>query len=104
MTTIVVLSDQVIALSFTVALALLAGCAGAHIGRPLPVDPRETLKVGHHRKSDAVRELGQPYRVSTDSRGRELLTYVWADGAGEGNKCIIALNENEVIYLVECMP
>lgn len=85
------------------AFRLLGGCAGAQIGRPLPCDPRTALRIGHHKKSDALRALGQPYRTSTDSRGRELLTYVWADGRGEGRKCIIALNENEIVYLIECL-
>ena len=83
---------------------LVAGCGSAKIGRPFKIDPRRELKVGHDQKADVERKMGRPYRRFVDSKGHEVFTYVWADGKGRGQKCLIAFNENNVIYLVEVAP
>jgi hypothetical protein len=74
------------------------------IGRRFAVNPQTALKVGHDQKSDVLRKMGQPYRRFVDSEGREVFTYVWADGRGAGQKAIIAFNRNNVVYLVEVVP
>jgi hypothetical protein len=76
-------------------------CAGPQIGRPFPIDPVRELKLGYDEKADVLREMGQPYRSFVDSQGHEVFVYVWADGRGGGQKCLIAFNENDVVYLVE---
>lgn len=89
----------------TVAGSLQAfGCARVTIGAPFQIDPHKELKIGHDRKSDVLRKMGQPYRSFVDSLGHEVFTYVWADGQGTGKKCVIAFNQNEVVYLVETVP
>ena len=45
--------------------------------------------------------MGQPYRRTLDTRGRVLLTYVWADGQGGGETCLVALNEDGIVALVD---
>ena len=86
-----------------VPIALMA-CASPQIGRPFPIDPVRELKVGYDEKTDVLREMGQPYRSFVDSQGHEVFVYVWADGRGGGQKCLIAFNENDVVYLVEMAP
>jgi hypothetical protein len=90
-------------LIFVALLTLAAGCS-VSLGRRFNTDPRAQIKVGFHQKEDVLRELGQPYRVSVDSRGREVFTYLWADGSGAGQKCLVAFNDNSVSYLVDCSP
>jgi hypothetical protein len=85
------------------AVAVMA-CANPQIGRPFPIDPLRELKVGYDEKADVLREMGQPYRSFVDSQGHEVFVYVWADGRGGGQKCLIAFNENDVVYLVELAP
>lgn len=95
-------------LATTVLLCLgvlaLSACSPVVLGRRLGVDPRLTFKVGHHEKADVLRELGEPYRRFTDSQGNEVFTYLWVDGLGGGQKCTVAFNQNNVIYLVEVVP
>ena len=74
------------------------------IGARFPIDPQKELKVGHDQKADVVRKMGQPYRKFIDSQGHEVFTYVWANGRGGGQKCVIAFNQNDVVYLVEVAP
>jgi hypothetical protein len=81
-----------------------AACSAVKIGRPFAVDPRGDLKVGHDRKADVVKKMGEPYRRFVDSGGHEVFTYVYADGNGGGSKAIIAFNKNDVVYLVEVVP
>ena len=45
--------------------------------------------------------MGPPYRSVIDKRGQEVLTYVWADGRGGGEKCLIVLNKNGIVSVVE---
>ncbi len=80
------------------------GCATVSLGRQFAADPRTTVKVGLHSKQDIVAAVGPPVRTFLDSRGREVFTYLWADGRGAGEKCLIAFNENAIVYLVECTP
>ncbi len=86
------------------AATLLAGCGSVSIGRRFPINPVAELKVGHDQKQDVIRKMGQPYRRFVDSQGHEVFTYVWADGNGAGQKCVIAFNKNNVVYLVEVAP
>lgn len=89
------------AITALLLLLFMVACASVSLGRRFPIDPAAELKVGHDRKADVLRKMGKPYRSSVDSEGREILTYVWADGDGHGEKCVIALNKNNVVYLVE---
>ena len=82
----------------------LAACGTARIGRPLAIDPRRELKIGHDHKDDVLRKMGQPHRSFVDDNGHEVFAYVWADGRGGGQKVLIAFNENGVVYLVEVAP
>jgi hypothetical protein len=79
-------------------------CTSMALGRRFPIDPRSGLKIGHDQKRDVLRKMGQPYRRFVDTEGREVFTYVWADGKGQGQKAIIAFNANDVVYLVEVAP
>ena len=60
----------------------------------------ELRKVGHDTEKDVVTKMGQPFRRTTDAQGRAVLTYVWADGKGHGEKCVIAFNKNGLVYVV----
>ena len=88
---------------FALAVTVLA-CTNLRLGRRFPIDPRSELKIGHDQKTDVLRKMGQPYRRFVDSEGREVFSYVWADGEGQGQKAIIAFNNNDVVYLVEVAP
>ena len=79
-------------------------CGPLWLGRRFQADPQTALKVGHDQKSDVLRKLGRPYRSFVDSEGREVFTYLWADGRGNGQKAVIAFNKNNVIYLIEVAP
>ena len=72
--------------------------------RIVQFDPLSEIKIGHDQKQDVLRKMGPPYRAFVDSRGHEVLTYVWANGKGAGRKYLIALNENDVVYLIEVAP
>ena len=87
-----------------VAALGLAACSPLVLGRPFKVDPRSEIKVGHDLKADVLRKMGDPYRRSVDSEGHEMLVYVFADGKGEGQKCVVAFNKNDVAYVVEVAP
>ena len=86
------------------ALVASTACVPLVIGRPFQVDPRAAIKVGYDAKADVVRKMGEPYRRSVDAEGHEAYVYVWADGDGGGQKCIVAFNKNDVAYLVEVAP
>lgn len=83
-----------------VCLAMLAACSPLRLGQPFRTDPTK-IKVGHDSRQDVLAKMGGPYRAATDSRGQEVLTWVWADGRGKGEKCIVVLNKNGVVSLVE---
>ena len=90
-----------------VAVLLLCGsvaCGPLWLGARFPINPQTDLKIGHDQKSDVLRKLGRPYRTFVDSAGREVFTYLWADGEGNGEKAVIAFNKNNVIYLIEVSP
>lgn len=91
-------------LIISLALFAVTACAPTRIGRNYRVDPRATIKVGYDSKRDVAKKMGPPFRKSVDSQGREIFTYVWADGNGAGEKCIVAFNKNGVAYLVEVYP
>ncbi len=79
-------------------------CMPIRLGRRFPINPQTDLKVGHDQKTDVLRKMGRPQRSFIDSEGREVFTYLWADGRGNGQKALIAFNKNNVIYLVEVSP
>ena len=84
-----------------VIVSLVFGaCGGVQLGRPFP-EPTSTLKIGYDREADVIAKMGAPYRRTLDSRGRLLLTYLWADGEGQGQTCLVALNEDGVVALVD---
>jgi hypothetical protein len=90
-----------------IVVALVCGslaCTPIWLGRRFQADPQTALKVGHDQKSDVLRKMGRPYRKFVDSQGREVFTYLWADGNGNGQKAVIAFNKNNVIYLIEVSP
>ena len=82
------------------AVTLSSACGPLVLGSPFRSDPAK-IKVGHDAKKDVIAKLGAPYRTAMDSRGQEVLTYVWADGRGRGEKAIIVLNKNGMVSLVE---
>ena len=81
-----------------------AACASTSLGRRFAVNPLDAIKVGHDQKKDILKKMGRPYRRSVDSRGREVFTYLWADGKGAGQKCTIGFNKSDVVYVVEVYP
>ena len=83
--------------------ASLFACGGAQLGRPYP-EPTTTLKVGYDREGDVLAKMGAPYRRTLDSRGRMLFTYLWADGKGAGQSCLVAFNEDGIVSLVDVAP
>jgi hypothetical protein len=89
---------------FVTFVVLLFGCAPLTLGRPFGADPALEIKAGHDLRKDVIGKMGQPFRRGVDSRGREIFTYVWADGVGGGSKCLIAFNKNGVVSLVEVTP
>ena len=90
---------------FALAIACaLAGCGSMGLGVRFPINPSTDIKIGHDRVADVVRKMGTPYRRFTDAKGREILTYVWADGKGSGQKCVVAFNEAGLAYVVEVAP
>ena len=88
----------------TTGLLLLQACAPLSMGRPFRVDPEIALKPGHDSRGDVLSKMGQPFRKSVDAQGREIFTYLWADGKGNGQKCIILFNKNKTVAWVEVIP
>ena len=85
-------------------IALLSGCSALSLGAPFKVNPHQAIKVGHDAQKDVLRKMGTPYRRLQDPQGREIFTYIWADGKGHGEKCTIAFNKNGLVTLVEVSP
>ena len=81
-------------------VSAFVGCAPLTLGSPFRTDP-EKIKVAHHTKKDVETMMGQPFRKSVDAKGREIYTYLWADGKGDGVKCIVAFNEEDKVMFVE---
>ena len=48
--------------------------------------------------------LGRPYRKTIDPMGRTILVYLWADGDGNGEKCVIGFNEVGLVHSIEVTP
>ena len=91
----------------TIGLALMiviSGCFPVTLGRKFQSDPRSTLKVGFHKEADVVALMGRPFRRSMDDSGRTILVYLWADGEGEGEKCVVGFNEMGVVHSIEVTP
>jgi len=73
-------------------LTLLAtGCANNSLGLRYPA-PSKTIKLGYDSEADVVQKMGPPFRRSVDSKGRTILTYVWADGGSQSRTCIVGFN------------
>ncbi len=89
-----------IVLCALVIAAMLSSCAPLRLGHPFRIAPSK-VKVGHDQKRDVIAKMGPPYRSVIDKRGQEVLTYVWADGRGGGEKCLIVLNKNGIVSVVE---
>ena len=89
------------ALALLLGSALLSACAPMQLGRKFQADPIAAIKAGHDQRRDVLVKMGEPYRVSVDAKGREIFTYLWADGRGDGSQCLIAFNKNGVVSLVE---
>ena len=85
-------------------LLLIQACAPLSMGRPFKVYPEIALNPGHDSKGDVLSKMCQPFRKSVDNEGREIFTYLWADGKGNGQKCIILFNKNKTVALVEVIP
>ena len=84
-----------------ISMLFLQACAPLSMGRPFRVNPEIALKPGHDSRGDVISKMGQPFRKSLDSQGREIFTYLWADGKGGGQKCIVLFNKNKTVALVE---
>ncbi len=100
-------TESIRRLVLVVVVVLMCGslaCGPLGLGARFPVNPQTDLKIGHDQKSDVLRKMGRPYRSFVDSDGREVFTYLWADGRGNGEKAVIAFNKNNVIYLIEVSP
>ena len=83
------------------ALGLGSACSALRLGGKFKVDPLSAIKIGHDTKKDVLHKMGQPKRRSIDSEGREIFTYIWANGEGSGQVCTVAFNKNDVVYVVE---
>ena len=83
---------------------LVIGCSPVTIGSPFRVNPYKAIKIGHDSRKDIINKMGEPYRKNIDAQGREIFTYVWADGKGNGRKCVILFNKNNLVALVEVVP
>ena len=90
--------------TLALALALSPACSSLEIGRRFTVNPNQALKPGHDSKKDVLHKMGSPYRRLTDPKGREIFTYVWTDGEGNGQKCTVAFNKNGLVTFVEVTP
>ena len=95
---------RVLLLIVVVLVCGSVACGPLWLGARFPVNPQTDLKIGHDQKSDVLRKMGRPYRKFVDSEGREVFTYLWADGKGNGQKALIAFNKNNVVYLIEVSP
>lgn len=97
------MSNKVLIVFFTAAFCLTA-CGPLTIGRPFKINPSVDLKIGHDQQKDVLRKLGQPFRRTLDAKGRQIFTYLWADGKGAGKKCTVAFNKNGIVSIVEVVP
>lgn len=82
----------------------IGGCFPVTLGRGFQTDPRTTLKIGFHQEGDVVALMGRPFRKSIDASGRTILVYLWTDGEGDGEKCVIGFNDIGVIHSIEVTP
>lgn len=85
------------------AASLLAACSPLTLGRDFGDTPQK-IKVGYHTAKDVAQMMGPPYRKTIDPTGREIFTYLWADGTGGGRKCVIAFNKQGEVVVVEVIP
>lgn len=85
------------------AASLLAACSPLTLGGDFGDAPQK-IKVGFHTSQDVIRIMGSPYRKTIDPNGHEIYTYVWADGTGEGHKCVIAFNKLSEVVVLEVFP
>ena len=93
-----------LSLALTGVLAFTVACFPVQLGRSFQADPRTTIKVGFHQEGDVLALLGRPYRKTIDPMGRTLLVYLWTDGDGAGEKCVIGFNEVGLVHSIEVSP
>ncbi len=90
-------------LVIVVLLGLMA-CAGPlQMGRNFG-NSCTKVKEGYHSGSDVVRIMGEPYARETDPKGRRIFVYFWADGKGNGQKCVIVFNRKGRVMLKAVAP
>lgn len=83
------------------ALSFLAlGCASNSLGLRYP-SPAKTIKLGYDTESDVVKKMGRPFRRSIDTKGRTILTYVWADGNSASRTCIVSFNADGIAAILD---
>ena len=83
---------------------LIHACSALTVGRPFQVNPLEAIKIGYDTQKDVLQKMGTPQRRVVDHHGRDIFTYFWADGKGEGASCTIAFNRNQIVYVLEVSP
>ena len=93
-----------ILITFLTATFLLTACGPLSLGRHFKINPSTDIKIGHDQQKDVLRKMGQPFRRAVDAKGRQIFTYLWADGDGAGRKCTIAFNKNGVVSIIEVVP
>ena len=93
-----------ILITFLTATFLLTACGPLSLGRHFKINPSTDIKIGHDQQKDVLRKMGQPFRRAVDAKGRQIFTYLWADGDGGGRKCTIAFNKNGVVSIIEVVP
>ena len=63
------------------------------------------IKEGYHTSGDVIRIMGSdPYSRETDPKGRRIFVYFWADGRGDGKKCVILFNRKDRVMLKTVAP
>lgn len=96
--------EALVALLSILLFSFITGCFPVTLGKRFQSDPRSTVKIGFHQEGDVIALMGRPYRKSVDESGRTILVYLWADGEGDGEKCVIGFNELGVVHSLEVSP
>lgn len=99
------LKATTVAAGCTLSLVVASGCAPATLGHggngPRFTEMQAKLRAGFDDKKSVLAALGPPQQQLTDGQGREIFVYVWADGRGDGEHCVVAFNTSGVVYLVD---
>ena len=97
-------TTRALLMSAALVMLLCVACGPRFIGRSFAVNTATQIKVGHDQKRDVLQKMGPPVRRTVDGGGGEIFTYLWANGHGGGQKCIIAFNKNGTVSLVQVVP